>query len=83
MSMLSRRLQVLIDEDRWSRLEREAGRRGVSVGTVVREAIDERFPGDGDERRTALQAVLDAEPMVVPDPAALREELEAIRARRA
>lgn len=83
MSMLSRRLQVLIDEERWSRLEREAGRRGVSVGTVVREAIDERFPGDGDERRAALQAVLDAEPMVVPDPAELREELEAIRGRRA
>lgn len=82
MSMLDRRLQVLIDDDRWSRLEREAGRRGVSVGTLVREAIDERFPGDQDRRRAALQAVLDAEPMDVPDPEMLREELEAIRSRR-
>ncbi|MGH7920012.1 MAG: antitoxin [Candidatus Dormibacteraceae bacterium] len=80
--MLDRRLQVLVDEDRWSRLEREAGRRGVSVGTLVREAIDECFPGDQDKRRAALQAVLDAEPMDVPDPAPLREELEAIRGRR-
>jgi hypothetical protein len=82
MSMLDRRLQVLIDEDRWSRLEREAGRRGVSVAVLVREAIDERFPGDADERRTALQAILDADPMDVPDPEELGDELEAIRGRR-
>lgn len=83
MSMLDRRLQVLIDEDRWSRLEREAGERGVPVAVLVREAIDERFPGDADKRRLALQAVLDAEPMTVPDPDELRAELTAIRSRRA
>ena len=82
MSMLDRRLQVLIDEDRWSRLEREAERRRVSVGVLVREAIDERFPGDADERRASLQAVLDARPMDVPDPEELHEELEAFRGRR-
>ena len=80
--MLDRRLQVLIDEDRWSRLEREAGRRGVSVAVLVREAIDERFPGDADKRRTALQAILDADPMDVPDPEELGDELVAIRGRR-
>lgn len=80
--MLSRRLQVLIDESRWSRLEREASRRGVSVGMLVREAIDERFPGDADERRAALQAVLEADQMDVPDPDGLRAELEDIRSRR-
>lgn len=82
MSMLDRRLQVLIDEGRWLRLEREAGRRGVSVGLLVREAIDERFPGDADQRRVALQAVLDAESMDVPDPEQLHAELEALRSRR-
>lgn len=81
MSMLDRRLQVLIDESRWSRLEHEAARRGVPVAVLVREAIDERFPGDADERRAALRAVLDAVPMDVPDPEGLREELDAIRAR--
>jgi hypothetical protein len=44
MANLSRRLQVLIDEDRWARLEDEATQRGASVGTLVREAIDLAFP---------------------------------------
>ncbi|MFC0082248.1 type II toxin-antitoxin system VapC family toxin [Aciditerrimonas ferrireducens] len=57
-----------MDEDLWSRLEDEASRRGVSVGSLVREAIAQRFPRDRDRRRAALQAVLDAEPMDVPDP---------------
>ncbi len=82
MRMLDRRLQVLIDQGRWLRLEREAGGRGVSVGLLVREAIDERFPGDADERRAALQAILDAEPIDVPDPEQLHTELEAVRSRR-
>jgi hypothetical protein len=80
--MLDRRLQVLIDEDRWTRLEREAERRKVSVSTIVREAIDERYPSDAERRRAALQAVLDAEPMDVPDPDALVVELDEIRSRR-
>ncbi len=81
MSMLDRRLQVLVDEDRWNRLEREAHRRGVSVAVLVREAIDERFPGDADRRRAALEAVLDAEPMDVPEPVDLRKELDTVRGR--
>lgn len=81
MSMLDRRLQVLIDEDRWTRLDREASRRGVPVAVLVREAIDERFPSDLEARRVALQAVLDAEPMDVPEPDELRRELEMIRGR--
>lgn len=80
--MLNRRLQVLIDESHWTRLEREATRRGVSVGMLVREAIDDRFPGDAEERRAALEAVLAADPMEVPSPEDLRDELEDIRSRR-
>jgi hypothetical protein len=79
MSMLDRRLQVLIDEERWSRLEHEAVRRGVPVALLVREAIDEKLPADLETRRAALQAVLDAEPMPVPEPSELRSELDAIR----
>jgi len=82
MSMLDRRLQVLIDEDRLHRLEREAVRRQVPVAVLVREAIDERFPGDADKRRAALQALLDAEPMAVPQPDQLRDELDEMRSRR-
>ncbi|MDA8040148.1 MAG: antitoxin [Actinomycetota bacterium] len=82
MSILNRRLQVLIDEDRWARLEREASHRGVPVAVLVREAIDQRFPALAEERRAALQAVLDAEPMEVPEPAQLRQELDSIRGHR-
>lgn len=79
MTMLDRRLQILIDHERWSRLEHEAERRGVPVAVLVREAIDERFPGHEEQRRAALQDILDAEPMEVPDPDVLREELDAFR----
>ncbi|MGH9073650.1 MAG: ribbon-helix-helix protein, CopG family [Acidimicrobiales bacterium] len=79
--MLRRRLQVLVDEDRWARLEHEARRRRVSVGTVVREAIDERLPGDAEQRRIALQGVLDADPMEVPSRDDLRRELRDARSR--
>jgi len=82
MGMLDRRLEVLIDVERLMRLKREAVRRRVSVAVLVREAIDERFPGDADKRRSALQTLLDAEPMVVPEPDELRDELEEIRRRR-
>ena len=40
---LTRRLQVLIDDDRAEALEREAARADISVGALVREAIDERL----------------------------------------
>jgi ribbon-helix-helix CopG family protein len=83
MSMLDRRLQVLIDQSLWARLEHEAERRSVSVSTLVREAIDDRYPGSTAERRAALGAVLRAPLMEVPSPGVLRREREAIRARRA
>ncbi len=81
MSMFDRRLQVLIDDARWDRLEREAARRGVAVAVLVREAIDQQIPQDAEERRSALQAILDAEPMSVPAPGLLREELDQVRGR--
>jgi len=73
---------VLIDEERWSRLEDEASRRKVSVSTLIREAIDERYPGRDQERRAALCALLDAEPMPAPDVDDLRRELDEVRSRR-
>ena len=54
----------------------------MSVGVLVREAIDERFPGRSDTRRAALQAILEADPMEVPDAEELGKELGAIRSRR-
>lgn len=44
MAEMTRRLQVLVDDDRWGRLERQAKRRRTSVATLVREAIDLAYP---------------------------------------
>lgn len=40
---LTRRLQVLVDDERHSALEREAARTGRSVGAVVRAALDDHL----------------------------------------
>lgn len=82
MSMLKERLQVLINRDQRERLERESARRGTSVATLVREAIDAAFPSDADERRAAGGRVLAAEPMPVPDVDELLAELADLRGRR-
>ena len=82
MSMLTRRLQILIDDERHRRLEAEAARRHVSVAVLVREALDQAYPATAEERRRAGQEILGADAMPVPDVAGLRLELEALRGRR-
>jgi hypothetical protein len=77
MCMLSRRLQILLDEDRFLKVAREAERKGVSIAAVIREAID-RLPAESERRRAAIAAILSAAPMPVPaDPSDLRRELDA------
>lgn len=79
---LTRRLQILLDEERHERLLRASRARRQSVGAVVRDALDRLLPGDADGRRRAGLAILAAEPMDVPDdPAELRRELDAARSR--
>ena len=80
--MLTRRLQVLLDEDRYGRLAAEADRRTVPVAVIVREAIDAAFPPHGEGRAEAARTILAAEPMTVPSPDDLRSELDELRARR-
>jgi hypothetical protein len=79
---LEHRLQLLIDDERHQRIVRMARERGVSVATVVREAIDRGLGAPSARRRAAGRRVLDAPDMPVPDPAELHAELEALRARR-
>lgn len=43
MSALGRRLQVLVDDARFERLEAESRTTGRSVGAIVRSAIDQHF----------------------------------------
>jgi len=82
--MFERRLQILLDGDRYRRVSALASRRGISVAAVIREAIDRGLPpGDDDARGNALAALLDAAPMPVPDdPRELRVELDELHDRR-
>jgi hypothetical protein len=74
--MLTRRLQILVDDERYERLSRRAAVEGTSIATLVREAIDARYPADDAARRAAFEAIRDAEPMPVPlDPADLKREI--------
>ena len=83
MCMLDHRLQILLDDARYERISAVARQRGVSVATVVREAIDRGVVDPSDSRISAGRRILEASDMAVPDVAALGEELDALRARRA
>jgi hypothetical protein len=82
--MLSHRLQVLLDEERWDRLRRESARRHVPIGELVREAIDRWVPRGAGEVRAAADRLLAADPIRLPeDPADLKAERRAAHATRA
>jgi hypothetical protein len=81
--LLEHRLQILIDDKRHRRIARAARERGVSVATVVREAIDRGLDGPSARRLAAGRRLLDAADMPVPEPCELRAELQALRGRRA
>lgn len=69
--MLNRRLQVLVDDERFERLARESERIGAPVGELVRRAIDHEFPGIGQdaERERAGRELL----AMPPPPGEARE----------
>lgn len=79
---LDRRLQLLLDEERYQRVAALAGQRGTSVASVIREAIDRGLPKPDEERARAGRAVLEAAPMEVPDLPGLLAELDELRGRR-
>jgi predicted transcriptional regulator len=79
MCMLSRRLQILLDDEQYARLESYAKERRLSVGAAVREAIDKAIPSEAARRRAAARAILAAEPMRVGSIEELKKELDEIR----
>lgn len=83
MLMLEHRLQILLDDERHARITTAARERGVSVATVVREAIDRGVTASADRREAAGRRLLEAADMDVPAVAELKAELETLRARRA
>lgn len=80
---LEHRLQILLDDERHRRITAVARQRGVSVATVVREAIDRGVADPADRRRAAGRRLLDAADMPAPEPGELRDELEALCSRHA
>jgi hypothetical protein len=60
MSVLERRLQVLLDERRYALLAQESRNSGRSVGAIVRDAIDARYADDdlAARRRAAAARLL-------------------------
>jgi len=81
MRILDRRVHLLLDEQRYSKVHSEATRQGESVAAVIRRAIDQ-LPADPGRRVTAINAILAAPRVAVPiDPADLRRELDRERDR--
>jgi plasmid stability protein len=76
-SQLTRRTQLLLDDELHSRLRETAARRGVSMGALIREAIEEKLSRVQNVRAEAFAKLLAAEPMPVDDwPAMKRQMLE-------
>lgn len=80
---LDRRLQLLLDEERYRRVATLAAQRRTSVASVIREAIDRGLPNPDDDRARAGRLVLEAEPAQVPDVPELLAELDELRGRSA
>lgn len=57
MSVMEKRLQLLLDAERYEQVSEEARQSGRSVAAVIREAIDVRFQGRDDEARRRAAAV--------------------------
>lgn len=66
--MLTRRLQVLIDDERYELLQREAAAAGAPVGELVRRAIDREYPRGADDRAAAGARLLGLTPPPGDDP---------------
>ena len=80
--MLDRRLQILIDDGRYRRLEAVARERRLSVAAVIRDAIDAALPADLAKKERAAAALLAAEPIPVPDTVEeLKAEIDEARSR--
>ncbi|MCP9490652.1 MAG: hypothetical protein MSC31_12350 [Solirubrobacteraceae bacterium MAG38_C4-C5] len=79
--MLSDRLQILVTREQRRRLEEQAGHLGVSVGKVVRDAIDETLGAAPPEARLLAAEEIVAMEAVFVAPEELERILEEERER--
>lgn len=77
MSLLTRRTQLLLDDDLHRRLRESAEQRGISIGALIREAIGEKLSRVQEDRSRAYSELLAAKPMPVDDwPVMKRQMIE-------
>lgn len=76
MSLLTHRLQVLLDDARYERLEQRARKQGTSIALLVRDAIDATYPAEGPSRAEAAAALLAQPPLDLPEWPVLKAEIE-------
>jgi predicted DNA-binding protein len=72
---LTRRTQLLLDDELHRRLREIAAERGISMGALIREAIDEKLSQVQDDRAEAIDRLLAAEPMPVEDWPVMKKQL--------
>ncbi len=78
--MLNHRLQLLLDDERYQRVQTLAHQRGTSVAAVIREALDRGLPATQRRRSAAARRILAVAPMEVGN---LIAELDDLRGRHA
>jgi hypothetical protein len=75
MPSLTHRTQLLLEDDVHRRLREVAAQRGISMGALIREAVDEKLSRAQDERAQAIDELLAAEPMPVDDWPVMKQQM--------
>jgi hypothetical protein len=72
---LTHRTQLLLDDELHQHLRDIAAQRGISMGALIREAIDEKLSRVQDDRAQAIRELLEAEPMPVEDWPVMKKQM--------
>lgn len=78
---MDRRLQLLLDEERYRRVAAAARQQRVSVAQIIRDAIDLTLAPEQRRRSAAGREILSAPEMEVPGGDGLLLELDELRSR--
>jgi predicted DNA-binding ribbon-helix-helix protein len=58
MLYIMRRTQLYLDEDLWATLHAHARREGTTISDLVRKAARDRYVGNLEQRRAAMQGIV-------------------------
>jgi len=76
----TRWLQVRLNEEQHARLAALSKAENRSIGSLIRQAVDQVWTAPDQHRVALLEAILAEQPMPVPGPDELSYELDAIHA---